>query len=396
MGLMKNTEKVLRNSQFFLSLKNEDISKIAPHFKLVSFSRGDVILHEDEIADRFFVIVEGSVEVWKNHATENSARLAVKSRGNIFGEMALIDDEPRSATIVATEDCKVLQVHKSDFYKLSETHPVIIFAVLRALSRAIRQSNDSFVASLSKQNQELQQALENLKSTQKELIRAERFSNLGKLSSLIIHDLRNPLSVIKGYGEMLQILYDESDEVQEFSRKIIQEALRLNRFAQELLDYSRGDVRLVWVFTSFPMIFQKLKQYLGAGFSSEGMELKLECDCTKPFYADEERLLRAMLNLCNNARKAMDRGGTLEIRETCTNEELVVLIKDDGHGMDADVLSHIFEPFYSSSHRGGTGLGMTSVKTIIEAHGGSVNIESEPGKGTSVTLVIPRNEELPE
>lgn len=393
---MKATENLLRRSDFFSILSDEDLQKIAPHFESVEYSGGTVILKENTVADCLYVIQNGSVEIWKNFGTEKAARLAVQTTGHIFGEMALIDDEPRSATVLSAEDSSFLYMHKQTFMDLSEKYPSIMLAVLRALSRMIRTSNDSFIKSLSKQNTELQQALDDLRTTQKELIRSERFSNLGKLSSLIIHDLRNPLSVIKGYGEMLQVLNDQPEQVQEYSRKIVQEAERLNQFAEELLDYSRGELRLRWVFTSLPMIFQKVQQYLEKSLQKTNIEFSISHDGNDPFYVDEGRLIRAIVNLCDNARKAMPRGGSLSIYGRVGEKDIAISIQDNGLGMDKDVLAHIFEPFYSSSQGGGTGLGMVSVKTIIEAHKGVVQINSRVNHGTTVSLVIPRAQVLPE
>jgi signal transduction histidine kinase len=393
---MKKTRDFLKNSDFFSILNDDELAKIAPFFKSATYASGEMILSEDGAADRLFLVESGTVEIWKNYGDSAAARLAEQSAGSLFGEMALIDDEPRSASVVASSQCSVLYLSKDDFYRLAEEYPSIMFAVLRALSRMIRTSNDSYVESLNNQNRELQQALIDLKTAQKELIRTERFSNLGKLSSLIIHDLRNPLSVIKGYGEMLQVLYDEPEQVREYSKKIVQEAIRLNQFAQELLDYSRGDLRLNWVFTSFPMIFQKLGQYVQKTFERSGIEVQISHEGIRPFYVDEERLMRAILNLCDNARKAMGDGGTLQLTGRQADGQLIITVKDNGTGMSEDVLAHIFEPFYSFSQKGGTGLGMVSVKTIVEAHGGSIRIDSAIDKGTTVTLELPHNEVLPD
>jgi signal transduction histidine kinase len=393
---MKSTVEFLRNSVFFSILEEDELGKIAPYFKSRKFKAGEVILSENDPPDRFYLLKDGSVEIWKNFGDTAATRLAEQGTGSIFGEMALIDEEPRSASVVAASDSTVLFMSREDFYRIAEEYPTIMFAILRALSRMIRTSNNSFIESLNQQNRELQQALIDLKAAQKELIRSERFSNLGKLSSLIIHDLRNPLSVIKGYGEMLQVLHDDPEQVREYSKKIVQEAIRLNQFAQELLDYSRGDLRLNWVFTSFPMIFQKLGHYIQKNLERSGIELKMKYDGPKPFYVDEERLIRAILNICDNAKKAMPEGGTLEIDAHEGEGKLFFVIKDSGMGMSEDVLVHIFEPFYSSSKKGGTGLGMVSVKTIVEAHGGSVQIYSTPGEGTRVTLELPQNEVLPD
>ena len=396
---MNNTDVIedfLKQSDFFRNLSPEEIQKIVPGFKIHHHKKDDIIVHEHEAADSFYIIQSGSVSVWKNYTKKNKIRLSVQKAGHAFGELAIIDNEPRSATVVAQEPIQLLCMSKHDFFVLCDEHPKIMFGVLRSLSTLVRVSDKNFVANLSKQNEELQHALEELRTTQKELIRAERFSNLGKLSSLIIHDFRNPLSIIKGYGEMLQVLYSSPERVQEYSRKIVQEVGRLNQFAQELLDYSRGDIRLNWVFSSLPVIFQKIDGYLTKGYKDLGIELDISCKGKEAFYVDENRLIRAMLNICDNAKKAMSGKGTIRIEGDTKEESIEITIADDGHGMSKDVLAHIFEPFYSSSHRGGTGLGMISVKTILEAHGGEVCIESAPDTGTTVSLTLPRNEVLPE
>ena len=390
-------EGILKQSSFFRNLSSDEIEKVAPGFELRKYQKNNIIVHEDEIADCFFIVQSGTVEIWKNYEEKkSSSRLSVKTTGDVFGEMALIDDEPRSATAISTEKTQLLCISKHDFFAIFDKYPQIMFGVLKTLSSMIRMSNDSFISNLSKQNEELHLALVELKTAQKELIRAERFSNLGKLSSLIIHDFRNPLSIIKGYGEMLQVLYSKPEQVQEYSRKIVMEVGRLNQFAQELLDYSRGDIRLNWVFSSLPMIFQKIEDYLAKSYQVLGIELNISYKRKEAFYVDENRLIRAILNICDNAKKAMAEGATLGIQGEIEEKEIVIIITDNGHGMDKNVLAHIFEPFYSSSHKGGTGLGMLSVKTIVEAHGGKVHIESEPNTGTTVRLTLPRNEVLPE
>ena len=395
-GNKETIETFLRQSDLFTSLSSEEIQKIVPGFKLHCHQKNDIILRENEIADRFYIVQTGSVEIWKNYHRENAVCLSVQSAGHVFGELALIDNEPRSATAVCAEKSQLLCMKKPEFLVLCDEHPQIMVAVLRILSQMIRLSNDSFISNLSKRNEELQLALDDLKVAQKELIRAERFSNLGKLSSLIIHDFRNPLSVIKGYGEMLHVLHGDPDQVEEYSKKIVQEVDTLNQFAQELLDYSRGDLRLVWVFSSLPMIFQKIDDSLSESYAKLGIQVVISYKGKKAFYVDETRVFRAMLNICDNAKKAMPEGGTLSIHGELSKEHIEITITDDGYGMDKDVLAHIFEPFYSSSKMGGTGLGMLSVKIIVEAHEGEVKIESKPGTGTTVRLRLPCNEVLPE
>jgi signal transduction histidine kinase len=105
---------------------------------------------------------------------------------------------------------------------------------------------------------------------------------------------------------------------------------------------------------------------------------------------DAERVFRALLNVADNARKAMSHsGGILTLKSYRDADKLVLETSDSGEGMGPDVLAHVFEPFYSASGQGGTGLGMLIVKNIVEAHGGTVRLGSKPGVGTRVLLSFP-------
>ena len=118
------------------------------------------------------------------------------------------------------------------------------------------------------------------------------------------------------------------------------------------------------------------------------MEKELRYD--EPVILDAERVFRALLNVADNARKAMSSsGGVLTLKSFRDRDKLILETADSGEGMSPEVLAHVFEPFYSASNKGGTGLGMLIVKNIIEAHGGTVRLGSKPGVGTRVLLSFP-------
>ena len=104
---------------------------------------------------------------------------------------------------------------------------------------------------------------------------------------------------------------------------------------------------------------------------------------------DTERILRVLINLVDNAYKACSRGGRIDVEARKVDENLRISVKDDGIGMDSETQRHIFDPFYSKSERGGTGLGLHIVGTIVSAHGGTVDIQSAPGTGTEVSFTLP-------
>ncbi len=261
---------------------------------------------------------------------------------------------------------------------------------MKGISRLVRSSNDSFVSELRAQNEELMKTNEELREAHRQLVRQERLSSLGKFSSMIIHDLRNPLSVIKGYADLLELkLEGQSEDLHKYASQIRRETSRLSGLTSEWLDYSRGEIRLAYTPVTMEELFKQLKGNVEARLSAKDLNVTWNIGFKGTALLDMDRMIRVLVNLSDNACKACRRGGSIDISATEKNEHLLLSIKDDGVGMDQETLNHVFEPFYSTSDRGGTGLGMHIVKTVVEAHDGVVDITSEPGIGTEITISLP-------
>ncbi|MFW5783788.1 MAG: sensor histidine kinase [Spirochaetota bacterium] len=379
----------LRDVSFFRDLSDDEIGQVETLCKEDRFERGQVIFRENAPAERFFIVLEGMVEVWKDYASPSPDLLAVHGQGHLFGEMALIDDLPRSATVVAKTDTRVLYLFRQEFDRVLRENPAVALSILRSLSAMVRKSNQSFVEDLRRRNEELGRAYADLRAAQAELVRAERLSTLGKMSSMILHDIRNPISILRGFGEMIQLVADDPEKVRQYAASSVREADRLNRLANELLDYSRGEIRLDVRVVPIAHLFDQLARSIQERLTARGVTLEMENHVTEPVLLDEERMLRVLINLCDNGRKAMSRGDVLTVRAFSEGDELSMTVQDTGRGMSEEVVRHVFEPFYSSSPDGGTGLGMVIVKNVVEAHRGSISVESAPGAGTTVTLRIP-------
>lgn len=379
----------LRDVYFFKDLSDEEIRRFESLCKQDHFPPGEIIFRENAPAERFFVVLDGMVEVWKDYASPTPDLLAVHGRGHLFGEMALIDDLPRSATVVAKTDTTVLYLFRNEFDRVLRENTAVALSILRSLSAMVRKSNESFVEDLRRRNEELERAYRELQAAQGELVRAERLSTLGKMSSMILHDIRNPISVLRGFGEMIQLVADDPAKVRQFAASTVREADRLNRLANELLDYSRGEIRLDVGVVPLSGLFEQVRESLAERLEARGTELVIENEVGEPVLLDAERMLRVLINLCDNARKAVSRGDTITLAAREVAGTLEIRVRDTGRGMSEDVVRHIFEPFYSSAPEGGTGLGMVIVKNVVEAHRGTIAIESEPGAGTTVTLRLP-------
>lgn len=385
---MNNATEFLQHAYFFQNLPRSVIDATALVCRSQSHQAGEVVFTEGEQGDRLFIVISGLVQVWKNHGSPNASLLSEYGPGRLFGEMALVDRLPRSATALAVEHTSLLSLSREDFRGLVTQYPELAMSVMRSLSAIVRESNDSFVADLNHRNQELQRAYRRLEETQQELIYHERLSNLGKMSDMILHDIRNPVAILKGYATMLEQVADEPDRVREFAGRISIEAQRLSHMAGELLDYARGEVRLDMSVVAPSTIITTAVRYQQeyARVSNVRIETRIENDT--PVVVDFERMNRAMLNLLDNARKACSPGGVVTVVADRRDRVSTLIVRDDGEGMSPEVRKRIFEPFYSRS-AGGTGLGMLVVKNIVEAHGGTLAVTSEEGRGTEITIQLP-------
>jgi len=380
---------LLKNVYFFNDLNEETIGKIEAVCHRHTANAGDVIFHEGDVAKNFFIVLDGTVEVWKDYRSAEPDLLARHAPGHLFGEMALIDELPRSATVIAREKTELLYIDRADFQKIVKEDSAIALSIMKSVSAMVRQSNESFVEGLRAKNRTLEKANRELKETQAELLKAERLSALGKFSSLILHDIRNPLSVIRGYAELVLLSPRNAEKSKNCATKIMAEADRINHLANELLDFSRGEIRLNISIVGLKELIDQLCESIRDRCAARNISIETNVDFPGPLLLDKERMLRALYNLSDNARKAMPDGGTLTIAVRAAGKTVYFEISDTGIGMSEEVQEHLFEPFYSFSASGGTGLGMCIVKSIVEAHEGTLSFQTREKKGTRFTIALP-------
>ena len=386
---MDDRAPLLAGVSFFAGLDPADLALIAAAAREESFAPGATIFREGDQADRLYIILDGTVEVWKDYGEEQRDRIASHGIGHLFGEMAVVDDLPRSATVIALGAVRLLSVGRDDFRGIVASNGAIALSITRSVSAMVRASNESFLENLHRRNRDLLKANRELRRAQERLIQAERLSVLGKFASLILHDIRNPIAILKGYAEMVQLAPEDQALVERNIGRIIAEADRLNRLASEMLDFSRGDIALNVSIVDLRDLVARVTGAMAEAFATRKVEVVSRVDFAGPVVLDSDRMQRALLNLADNARKAMPKGGTFTIATAKKGRSAIFELSDTGVGMDADVQKRLFEPFFSRSEEGGTGLGMCVVKNVIEAHGGKLAWTSEKGKGTTFRITLP-------
>ncbi|KAF0218611.1 MAG: hypothetical protein FD174_2704 [Geobacteraceae bacterium] len=229
--------------------------------------------------------------------------------------------------------------------------------------------------------------------TEEQLRRAERLSALGELSAVLAHEIRNPLGSIRGTAEILRDDFRPGDRKYEFLEILVKEADRLNRVVEDFL----GLARPLPVERETCDLLAELKEIVAlvsGEAASRGVRLNIEQAELPPINGDREKLHQVFLNLILNGIQATGQGGSLTIGAAYLapregNPAAIELsFVDTGEGMEPEVLGRIFEPFFSTK-TGGTGLGLSIAQKIIESHGGRMDVESRPGKGTTFRVRLP-------
>ena len=386
---MNNYFQFLKNVYFFNGLNDEDIKRMLMLCHEATYQTSEIIFEEGSKADNFYIVTQGAVEVWKDYKDPERDLLAVHETGHLFGEMSLIDELPRSATVIARGTTKLLYINRDDFHNIIMENSSITLSIMKSVSSMVRKSNETFVEGLRQRNRKLKRAYQKLKDAQEELLKSERLSTLGKFSSLILHDIRNPLSILRSYAELILFHVDDQGRIKRNAQKIIGEADRLNQLTSELLDFSKGEIRLNMSIVDLKSFFSGLIDKVSDKFHAREMTIETHIQYNPPLIIDVDRMTRVFLNLFDNARKAMSKGGILSISAATQGNFLCIKVKDTGIGMSNSVQKRIFEPFFSYSTRGGTGLGMSIVKSVVEAHDGSLSVSSRKSEGTIITILLP-------
>ena len=388
---MKNQNIIdqLRNIAQFKNLAAKEMNAISQVCIKTDLNKGDVLFQEGDVADSVYLLVEGFVDIWKDYQSIERDLLAQQYKGHIVGEMAVIDELTRSATVIACEEMISYRIERDDFINLLQRLPELSFEFMKSISMLVRRSNENFVNELREKNIKLENTNKRILQMQDELVKKERLSIVGQFSSMILHDLRNPISVIKGYSDILQMKCHDPEKVMTYAGSIQREALALNSLASEMLDYSRGDIRLNLSITELDLLVDTVFSNIRKNLLNDKIALNRKIEFTGPVLLDYDRIFRVLVNICENSRKALYDGGTITIEITEGNGNYIIKVVDNGDGINSEFLGKIFDPFTSFSKAGGTGLGMVIVKNIIEAHKGTVSVESEEHLGTTVIIKLP-------
>jgi len=227
-----------------------------------------------------------------------------------------------------------------------------------------------------------------LKVLEKELQRSERMAALGKMAAGVAHELRNPLSSIKGLGLLLKSGQQQGETREQTADMLVKEVERLNRSIGELLEYARP-AQLTRQKASLKAIIEKNISLIAVDAAATSIEIDVQLAEQLPdVFIDVDKINQVFLNVLLNGVQAMPNGGKLQVRGEKVGDGVSVIITDSGSGIKPETLPRIFDPYFTTKPDG-TGLGLALSLKIVEEHDGAIRIHSEPGQGTTVTIMLP-------
>lgn len=373
--------------QAFPGITPDEVQELISHSQVHSYTAGTVLCHENKVETIFYMILEGEVEVTKNINQLEERLLKTLRPGDFFGEMGLIHNAPRAATVTAKTDLVALELDQAAFENVLKHSASVAMAMVREISHRLRENDEMAIEDLRLRARELAQAYQKL--AEQEVARREFLTN-------VAHELRTPLMAAGGYLDMLRSGMLNKDQLKQAVDTIARNVQQITTLVNDIFFLQELDLVLpeFQVVEMGEIASNVLEQYKSQA-ARRGVHLSLTEDRDlPPISGAAEALERALTALVDNAIKFSPKGGDVEIRLKKGEGQIYVTVEDHGIGISPNTRPRIFDRFYHlEKHEGelfgGIGLGLAITRQVIKQHQGTVEVESELGKGSTFTMCLP-------
>jgi signal transduction histidine kinase len=363
----------LASAELFRDLDPSELQALREAARELTFPAGIRIFSENEPGDGVYVIREGLVEIAHLVGDRTLCVFSKFGPGEFFGEMAVIDDLPRSASTTAVKETKVYFIPRAEMAALLKRLPALSFKMLEEISRRLRDFNQHHL---------------------REVIQAERLSALGTFARSIVHDLKTPLTVINIATEIMSDPKTSTDMRRQSYARVRRQVNSITELVSDILDFTQssrsGEPLPLLDYGDF---IQTLVDELRSEVETKTSRLDLPEDPPDvKLQFDPHRLRRVLLNLIHNAVDMMPPDGRVVLHFHNDGNKIITEVQDSGPGIAPEVADKLFEAFVTFGKTHGTGLGLSICKKIIEDHGGQISARNAPVHGAifSFTLPIPK------
>ena len=351
-------------------LPSEGLDLLKRSSRRLKFRRGEVIFREGESSDALYVIEKGIVEISALIAPRERRVFALFGPRDYFGEIAVIDSKPRSASATAKVDAVVCCISRDKVWRTFGRSPGLLVTMMHGFSQRLREFDRRYL---------------------EELFQHQRLALLGRFAQSIVHDFHSPLTNIGFAADLVSHRNVSAEERKTANAIISRQVERMTGMIGEVLEFTRSSRRRVALTMTE---FDEFIRQVVAELQPEAAENKVAIELKTPAPAvriplDQHRLPHVFSNLVRNAIDFMPRGGRITLSFDLRADELIIKVEDTGPGFPPDVAPHLFEPFFTHGKPHGTGLGLSICKRIVEDHRGWISAGNKRGRGAVFTFSLP-------
>lgn len=364
---------VLKTNKLFSGLLAAELQALEQTAQLKVYKAGRTIFQEGEPGDGMYILVQGKVQITALVGLDQRCVLATLGDGDFFGEMAVLDDRPRSASATAETDSQVYFILREDMVKILSRSPQLAITLVREFSQRMRDFNQQYT---------------------EEILQAERLTLVGRFARSIVHDFKNPLNIIGISADMAAMENAPLEMRQTIRTRIRKQVDRLSNMINELLEFTRGSqASVVLARNNYSVFIDQTLEDIRPEIAARKVTLEFASPAPAiDILIDPKRLTHVFHNLVGNACDAMPDGGRITLRFSHTDQEITTEIEDSGKGIAPEIAPRLFQAFATYGKASGTGLGLSICKKIIEDHHGRIAARSEPGHGAIFAFTLPRRE----
>jgi signal transduction histidine kinase len=359
----------LESCKLFASLSPDEMAALKRAVRLNTFSGGTEIFKEGDAGDALYVVAAGRVQI---SAVMGDGERQVLSRvppGEMFGELAIIDNQPRSATAVAELDTTLHVVPREQMLSMLTSSPQCSFNMMREITQRLREFNRQYI---------------------RQVVQAERMAVVGRFASSIVHDLKNPLTIISIAADMACEARSTHESRQVAQTRIRKQVDRISNMVSDILDFTRGGGAPPEVaVTEYAEFVQPVIEDITREIAPKGVTVEFATPVPSVKVPINPRLSRVFYNLMFNAVDEMPEGGKIKLHFRTAGDELITEIEDTGDGIAPQILDKLFEAFETFGKPRGTGLGLSIAKRIVEEHRGRIYARNVPNGGALFGFTLP-------